>query len=163
MTSSRNLFLIILPLAVAAGSCSSMDMSLKAPSNLEVKELEGGAHVTWKDNSDNEQMFMVERKEGTGQFKVVKGDLEFNTTAWHDFGVMAGVKYTYRVMAMGKDGKGSDYSNEATFMLGSGGVASDAGATGGAGGHDGTGGQGGDAGHGGVDAGNSADSHSGHM
>jgi hypothetical protein len=30
---------------------------------------------------------------------------------------MTGVMYTYRVMAMGKDGKSSPYSNEATFTL----------------------------------------------
>jgi hypothetical protein len=122
------LTLAVLSLLLGSFSCSSsMDMSLKAPSDLKVEELEGGAHLTWKDNSDNEAMFMVERKDGAGQFKVVKADLEFNTTAWHDVGVMPGVNYAYRVMAMGKDGKGSDYSNEATFMLGAGGGSPDGG------------------------------------
>jgi hypothetical protein len=91
------------------------------PSDLKVIELQGGAHLTWKDNSDNEGSFMLERKLGTGTFEIYK-TLDFNTTDYHDSGVTAGIGYSYRVMAMPKSGghsAGGKYSNEVTFMLGS--------------------------------------------
>jgi hypothetical protein len=92
------------------------------PSNLAVMELDRGAHLTWKDNSDDEGGFMLERKAGTGNFEVYKS-LDFNTTQYHDAAITAGMTYTYRVMAMPKSGGGhtasTQYSNEVTFMLGS--------------------------------------------
>ena len=116
MNLTRNVLILGL-LSLAA--CGGMDMSLPAPTSLKVEELSGGAHLTWKDNATNEAMYMVERKDGSGAFKAIKSDLEFDTTAYHDAPLMAGVVYTYRVMAMGKDGKSSPYSNEATFTLSS--------------------------------------------
>ena len=92
------------------------------PSDLKATELDRGAHLTWKDNSDNEGGFMLERKAGTGSFEVYKS-LDFNTTQYHDNDVTAGMSYSYRVMAMPKSGGGhtaaTKYSNEVTFMLGS--------------------------------------------
>ena len=93
------------------------------PSELKVEELQGGAHLTWKDNSDNEGSFMLERKVGTGNFEVFK-TLDFNTTLYHDAPLTTGTSYQYRVMAMPKTGGGhtagtGKYSNEVTFMLGS--------------------------------------------
>jgi hypothetical protein len=92
------------------------------PSSLAVMELDRGAHLTWKDNSDDEGGFMLERKIGTGNFEIYKS-LDFNTTQYHDGPLTAGMSYTYRVMAMPKSGGGhtaaTKYSNEVTFMLGS--------------------------------------------
>lgn len=112
--------------AAILSSCSDMAMMPNPPSNLKVTELTGGGHVTWKDNSDDEAQFMVERKVGTGQFAVLAA-LPFNTTQFHDAPLMAGATYVYRVMAMGKEGghEGKDeYSNEVAFTLAAGAAAS---------------------------------------
>ncbi len=89
------------------------------PSDLKVEELEGGAHLTWKDNSDDEGSFMLERKVGTGEFGTYKS-LDFNTTQYHDTDITQGTTYGYRVMAMPKGGgepEHPEYSNEVTFKL----------------------------------------------
>jgi hypothetical protein len=86
-----------------------------------VSEMDGGAHRTWKDNSDNEGSFMLERKVGTDAFAVYK-TLDFNTTVYHDADVKAGMAYGYRVMAMPKSGghtASTKYSNEVMFTPGS--------------------------------------------
>lgn len=148
--------------AAIASSCSDTETMSKAPSDLEVKELTGGGHLTWKDNSDDEAQFMVERKVGSEQFKVLT-TLPFNTTQFHDAPLMSGVTYVYRVMAMGKKAGTDDkneYSNEVTFTLTGGSGMTGAGGTGGtgaggaggtgAGGAGGTGGATGGAGGGGT-------------
>lgn len=85
-----------------------------APSDLKVAALQGGAHLTWKDNSSDEAQFMIERKVGGGAFQTLS-TVPFNTTQYHDAPVTTGTSYTYRVMAM--DGKGvhSAASNEVAF------------------------------------------------
>jgi hypothetical protein len=86
-----------------------------APSGVAVEELEGGAHVTWTDNSDNETQFMVMRMDVTGG-----GDYEaiatppFDTTSYHDAVLTSGNVYMYMVMAMNDAGMSED-SNEVEF------------------------------------------------
>ena len=118
--------------AAIASSCSDMDMMPNQPSDLKVIELTGGGHVSWKDNSDNEAQFMVERKVGAGEFAVL-ATLPFNSTEFHDAPLMVGVTYVYRVMAMGKEGghEGkNEYSNEAALTLAAGTAAPAGGAAG---------------------------------
>lgn len=139
--------------AAIASSCSDMDMMPNPPSDLKVMELTGGGHVTWKDNSDNEAQFMVERKAGAGEFAVL-ATLPFNSTQFHDAPLMVGVTYVYRVMAMGKEGghEGkNEYSNEVALTLAAGAAPSGPAAGSSAGGSAGAGsahqGGGGTAGH----------------
>lgn len=103
-------------LLVGISSCG-MDMSMpNPPSDLKVEESSGGAHLTWKDNSDNEASFMIERMVGSAAYMQLTS-VPFDTTAYHDPTLAAGT-YKYRVMAMPKDGShASDtkYSNEVTF------------------------------------------------
>jgi hypothetical protein len=82
-----------------------------APSGLDASPLPGPAiHVTWKDNSTDEDSFVLERKVADGQFSVLTSP-PFNEIAHHDADVMAATMYTYRVAA--KNAKGvSAYSNE---------------------------------------------------
>lgn len=98
-------------------SCG-MDMSTpNPPSELKVEALSGGAHLTWKDNSDNEASFMVERMMGSAAYGELTS-VPFDTTAYHDPNLASGT-YKYRVMAMPKDGTHATgtnkYSNEVTF------------------------------------------------
>ena len=130
MKSINKLGAVFVFALMGASACEMDDMMPNPPTDLKVTELQGGAHVTWKDNSDNEGGFMLERKVGTGAFATYKS-LDFNTTQFHDTDIKAGMTYGYRVMAMPKSGGHSadaKYSNEATFSLTGAGAGQDAGA-----------------------------------
>ena len=112
------LMLACLVAAACGGSSGSDDTAVAAPTQLKVEALEGGAHLTWKDNSDNESEFMIERKSQGGAWESV-GSVPFDTTQYHDADIQAGVSYTYRVMAMPKSGghdtESGAFSNEVAF------------------------------------------------
>lgn len=103
----------LLYLSAGCGSeDGNTDSAPAAPTNLAVSNLSGGAHLTWVDNANNEEMFMIMRKAQGGAY----GDIEmltFNTTSYHDASVTAGTTYLYMVMAMNEKGEAS--SNEVTF------------------------------------------------
>ena len=86
-----------------------------APSNLNAVPLGGGAHLTWKDKSSDEDGFMIMRKEGMGAFMMVNM-VPFNTTAYHDAPLTSGKTYTYMVHAMKGDTL-SDPSNQAMVTI----------------------------------------------
>ena len=104
--------------AACGGSSGGDETEVAAPTQLKVEALEGGAHLTWKDNSDNESEFMIERKTDGGAWTTV-ADVPFDTTQYHDASIEAGVSYTYRVMAMPKSGghdeENGAFSNEVSF------------------------------------------------
>jgi len=113
---SASASMLVFSITVLA-SCGSMDMSMpNPPSELKAEAASGGAHLTWKDNSDNEASFMIERKAGTAAYTQL-ATVPFDTTAYHDANVATGM-YMYRVMAMPKDGThgtSTKYSNEVTL------------------------------------------------
>lgn len=104
-------------LAACGSDDGSGDIEINAPSELTVMPVAGGAHLTWKDNSDNEAEFMVERKTESGDWVTID-TVEFDMTQYHDASVMPGTTYVYRVMAMPEGGHGHTgaYSGEVTFM-----------------------------------------------
>lgn len=114
-------------------ACSNMNMGMNPPSNLMAEALDGGAHLTWKDNSDNESQFMIERKAGNGDWTIV-GMVPFDTTQYHDPNLTPGTTYVYRVMAMpkegGHDGGSNAYSAEVTFTAPAAGTPTDGGTDG---------------------------------
>jgi hypothetical protein len=75
----------------------------------------GGAHLTWRDNSSDEDMFMIMKKEGAGAFMTLT-TVRANTTLHHDVATMSGRTYTYMIHAM-KGEVLSDPSNEVTVMI----------------------------------------------
>ncbi len=90
--------------------------SLESPSELTVTVLSGGrARLRWKDNSNGETGFQIERKIGNGSFQVV-GNVRKNVRAYLDTRLAAGQNYIYRVRASGKSGAASGYSNEAGIL-----------------------------------------------
>lgn len=79
-------------------------------------ELEGIAincnnvELKWKDNSDNEDGFKIERKEGAGSYSEI-ATVTANTSVFTDSTVAASKSYTYRVRSYNGFGN-STYSNE---------------------------------------------------
>jgi hypothetical protein len=115
--------LVFLVASAAAIACSDAEHDAgadvpKRPTDLQVEPLTGGAHLTWKDNSDNESAFMVERAAGTQAFQSL-ATVPFDTVQYHDGTITPGGTFKYRVMAMPKEGGHSEkteYSNEVTFV-----------------------------------------------
>jgi len=93
--------------------CSSDDTKPPtAPSNLTVSNVTGGAHLVWTDNSNNEDEFVVMRKDAASAFAEV-GTVPFDTSQYHDGIVVAGTAYTYMITAINGGGEAS--SNEVQF------------------------------------------------
>jgi hypothetical protein len=88
------------------------DTAPAAPTNLAVSSVSGGAHLTWTDNADNEDHYMVMRMPLGGTYDDID-TLAFNSTQYHDSGVTAGMTYVYKVVAM--NAKGESSSNEVMF------------------------------------------------
>ena len=89
-----------------------------APSSLTAAPMGGGVHLTWKDNSTDEDGFDIERKEGGTAFSLLFS-VPFDSALYHDADVLPGRTYTYRVRARrGEDM--SAYSNEASADPGGG-------------------------------------------
>ncbi len=68
--------------------------------------------LEWSDNSDNEEHFVIERKEENGTYAVI-ATLDPDIVTYKDTGVSPDKKYYYRVKAINGAGD-SDYSNEAS-------------------------------------------------
>jgi hypothetical protein len=83
-----------------------------APSGLTATAVsKSQINLTWTDNSNNEDSFIVERKT-TGAYSVV-ATLPAGTTSYQNTGLARNTTYTYRVKARNTGGD-SAYSNEAT-------------------------------------------------
>lgn len=105
--------------SLALGACTDDSKTAvpAAPTMLTAEVLSGGAHLTWKDNSDNETQFMIMRMEagGSGDYAQIASP-PFNTTAYHDAPLTSGKTYMYMVMAMNDTGQ-SQPSNEAMIAI----------------------------------------------
>lgn len=137
---------------LAACDGGMIEQNLAAPSELTVSQLGVGLHLTWKDNSPDEDEFQIERKSGSGGFAMV-ASVVFDIVQYHDEPVAFDTPMTYRVRAM-KGNVPSPYSAAVTATAmaltgtGGGGGSTDAGTGGGTGGGT-TGGGGGTTGGGG--------------
>lgn len=82
-----------------------------APSDLKAGVVSSSqATLTWKDNSDDEQYFKIERKKQGGGYATV-GTVYRNITSYTDTGLEKNTQYYYRVGAYEGSGS-SSYSNE---------------------------------------------------
>jgi hypothetical protein len=95
-------------------ACSSDDGMAPpaAPTNLAVSSLTGGGHLTWTDNSDNEDQFIIMRRTAAGTFSDIDM-VPFNQTQYHDSSVAAGTAYVYKIAAI--NAAGETLSNEVMF------------------------------------------------
>jgi hypothetical protein len=87
--------------------------SLAAPSDLSASIVSRTQiDLSWNDNADNEDGFIIERKTGTGSYSEIT-PLAANTTSYSDTDVSACTDYTYRVYAFNAVNN-SGYTNEAS-------------------------------------------------
>lgn len=88
-----------------------------APTNLTASLLSGGAHLTWKDNSSDEEHFMLLRKEmgGSADFAEIATPT-FDSTTYHDAPLTAGKTYVYKIVAMNGAGESAP-SNEVSLAI----------------------------------------------
>lgn len=77
------------------------------------------ANLSWQDNSDDEDGFKIERKDGaSGVFRVV-ATVGVDVESYRDAGLEPGGFYVYRVKAFNAFGD-SGYTNESEFTAGAG-------------------------------------------
>ncbi len=87
-----------------------------APSQLTaLEEMDGSVLLEWADNSDNESVFRIERRQ-SGDFELVS-NAAAEATSLIDTGTMPSTLYSYRLQAQNGSGA-SAYSNVATLMTG---------------------------------------------
>ena len=88
--------------------------SVAAPSNLTATYDDGKIHLSWKDNSLNEQYFIIERKLNDGEFvkyDSVSSNVNMFADATEDLG-----NFTYRIYAVNPNQK-TDPSNLANILI----------------------------------------------
>ena len=99
------LLLTLLCAAACAEDHGGADSAPAAPSDLEITEVSGGAHLVWSDNSDNEEHFMVMRKVAVDPEYDLVASPTFDAEQYHDADVTPGTTYTYKVVAMNAVGE----------------------------------------------------------
>jgi hypothetical protein len=88
-----------------------------APGNLTATPASATqVNLAWKDNSNNESGFLIERKTGAGGTYAQVAQVGPNETTYMDTALAAATTYVYRVRAA-NFGSNSAYSNEATVTL----------------------------------------------
>lgn len=90
---------------------------VNTPTDLVVeKSASNEITLTWEDESNKENGYIVERKEVPQTFFTVIDTLEEDSNLYVDKNVKTGLSYTYRVKAY-NDSAESGYSNEASLVL----------------------------------------------
>lgn len=100
-------------LAGLAGCGGAQAGALAAPSELRGAPMGSGFHLYWKDNSSDEEEFVVERRVGAEGFTEL-ARVPFNTTQYMVASGQPGQQHTFRVVARSAAG-GSSPSNEVSW------------------------------------------------
>ncbi|MBI5808820.1 MAG: fibronectin type III domain-containing protein [Ignavibacteriales bacterium] len=115
-----NVFAASNEIGVSANSnLDSAYLKMKAPTNLVVKQItnQNKIDLSWKDNSQSETGYKIERKEfGELNFVEIFTTLA-NSTNYSDATVSNKKNYIYRIKGFNEDGY-SDYSNESSVLVG---------------------------------------------
>jgi len=98
---------------------NTVDVNVKmaihgAPDSLAAKSTMDGIVLSWKDLSDNEQGFIIERKDDNNGYVAID-TIKQNTNKYKDATVGTNTRYTYRVYAYLNNTK-SAYSNEGSAL-----------------------------------------------
>ncbi|PIT92624.1 MAG: hypothetical protein COU08_01355, partial [Candidatus Harrisonbacteria bacterium CG10_big_fil_rev_8_21_14_0_10_42_17] len=101
--------LVRFPLTVRWATSSELP---NVPTSMRIVTRRGSLHdIAWSDTSNDEQGFIIQRKENNGLFETI-ARVPANTTTYISFGLSSGNVYTYRVKAISRFGT-SAWSNEA--------------------------------------------------
>lgn len=101
--------------AVGLGACGVEETPPRAPSNLTAAVVTNGVHLTWTDNSPDEESFMVMRRTADGGYLAV-GETAPDVRQFHDSSVGAAVTYVYLVHAV-RGTESSAPSNEVQVSI----------------------------------------------
>lgn len=93
----------------------TMQAGLAAPTSLEGMVMNGGVHLTWEDNSGDEDGFMIMRRTAGTPYASV-GRAGPDATSFHDRTVSAGRTYSYLVHAFVANASSSP-SNELSIAV----------------------------------------------
>lgn len=102
----------ILTARFAAGSVPPQPQPPAAPSALSASARKGAITLTWTDNANNENGFLIERSTAGGPFTQI-AQVGANVRTFENTGLTKNRTYTYRVRAFNADGN-SAYSNTAS-------------------------------------------------
>lgn len=98
-----------------------------APSEVTAKRVNGGVKIEWKDNSDVEEGFLLERQINDDSFAVVSSSIAANSTSYIDSTANdTNAEYVYRVSAVNRIGSSAAAESSALHAVkhsGSGGGA----------------------------------------
>ena len=94
----RKLFWSAVGLPITIAACGGGAGSAGVPSELKGEKMGGGFHLSWKDNSNDEEEFLVEQKAGGAAFAEFTR-LPFNTTQHMVESGEVGQEYRFRVRA----------------------------------------------------------------
>lgn len=88
-------------------SFTTVNKPINGPTNLVAIPMENnGIFLSWKDNSENEQNFVIIKKTGdslsTNEYQVIK-TVEAGLTSYLDVNINLGLTYTYKVFASNSD------------------------------------------------------------
>lgn len=91
---------------VATSSVSILDLQLPvAPSAVQAVRVDSVVKIDWKDNSDSEDYFSVQRKTNNGDFVLLTSTIPANTTTYIDATATdTQASYVYRVAAISRVG-----------------------------------------------------------
>ena len=93
--------------------------AVEAPSGLTATAVSSsGVDLNWRDNSDNETGFRVQRRQGDSDDWAPVGTTATNATTFSDAGLLADTLYHYRVQAF-NDTESSSFSNQAAVTTSS--------------------------------------------
>ena len=118
-TRTNKLISALLVMVVMFGMFFGLPLAgyaLTAPSQLGASADSSCIYLTWKDNSNDETGFIIERKEdgvGWGQLDYVLA----NVTTYNDTNVKPGKIYYYKINAFKTGSASSSYSNEVSIGL----------------------------------------------
>jgi hypothetical protein len=106
----------VLGAGLAAGCGGESEGAPKAPTNLTALLVPGPVvTLAWRDNSDNEMTFVIERRANGGNFSVLAMP-EQNVHQHYDRTIVPDNDYSYRVAALNATGQ-SGFTEEMTVNV----------------------------------------------